>query len=147
LRRPIDAFRIARFGLGVVEPTAKAYREGDIERGGRIFGTALLGKHGFEAMPEERRRMLGENQAAEVAQMLGAGFPPLRATDVRSILTPTLLVAGKRSPAVLRATLIGELERLLPNADRTEISQASHLMHEENPVEFNQTLLSFLGRH
>lgn len=147
VRKPIGAFRIARFGMGVVEPTIKAYRAGDIERGGRIFGTALLGKHGLESMPEGRRQMMEENEAAEVAQMLGAGFPPLRAADVRSIRTPTMLVAGQRSPALMRSTLMGELERLLPNVERVEIPEAAHLMHEENPEEFNKVLLAFLDRH
>lgn len=145
IRRPVDAVRIARFGLGVVEPTAKAYREGNIERGAEIFGKALVGDEGLRSMPTERKRMLDENQAAEIAQMLGDGFPPLRSADVRAVQTPTLLVAGERSPAVLRLTLINELARLLPNSTKEVIPGASHLMHEENPLAFNEALLAFLG--
>jgi pimeloyl-ACP methyl ester carboxylesterase len=145
--RPIDAIRIMRFGLGVVEPTAKAYRKGDVERGGEIFGAAVLGKEGMAAMPPERRRMLEENTAAEVAQFLGAGFPPLRAADVRAVRAPALLVAGERSHPVLSKTLTGALERLMPNARRVEITDASHLMHEEQPAAFNTALLSFLRTH
>jgi pimeloyl-ACP methyl ester carboxylesterase len=147
VRRPVDAFRIARFGLGVIEPTVKAYRGGDFERGGRIFGTAMLGKEGFEAMPPERKLMLEENTRAEVAQMLGAGFPPLSSSDVRGVRAPTLLVAGGRSPALFRSTLIGELARLLPNVQRVEIPDSSHIMHEENPEAFNRELLSFIDTH
>ena len=145
LRGPIDAVRIVRFAVGVLEPTVKAYRAGNLEDGRRIFGSALLGKQGFESMPDDRKRMLDENQSAEVAQLLGAGFPPLRAADVRGISTRTLLVGGDRSPAVFHATLLGKLANLLPNAERVEIPEASHLMHEENPDAFNQALLSFLG--
>lgn len=114
---------------------------------GGSSGTALLGKQGFEAIPEEHKRMLDENKTVEITQLLGAGFPPLRAADIRSIHTPTMLVAGERSPAVFRVTFIGELERLLPNAERVEIPEASHLMHEENPDAFNKVVLSFLGRY
>jgi pimeloyl-ACP methyl ester carboxylesterase len=146
-RRPLDAIRIIRFGLGVMKPTIKAYRAGDNERGARIFGEALVGKRGLESMPPERRTMLEENTAAEVAQLLGQGFPPLRADDVRRVQAPTLLVAGQRSPALFRATLIAELERLLPNTERVEIPDSTHLMHEENPTAFNADLLSFLDRH
>ena len=145
LRGPMDAVRIVRFAVGVLEPTVKAYRAGNLEDGRRIFGSALLGKQGFESMPDDRKRMLDENQSAEVAQLLGAGFPPLRAADVRGISTRTLLGGGDRSPAVFHATLLGKLANLLPNAERVEIPEASHLMHEENPDAFNQALLSFLG--
>ena len=78
--------------------------------------------------------------------MLGAGFPPLRADEVRSVQVPVLLVAGERSPAVLARTCIDELQRLLPHAERIEIPAASHMMHEENPRAFNEALLAFLRR-
>ena len=39
---------------------------------GGSSGTALLGKQGFEAIPEEHKRMLDENQTVEIAQLLGA---------------------------------------------------------------------------
>lgn len=147
LRSPIDAFRIVRFGVGVAEPVAKAYRAGDIEKANRIFGTALLGKQGFESIPDERRQMLDENQAVEIAQFLGEGFPPLEAEDVRAMEAPALLVAGERTPPLFRKTIIGKLEQLLPDAERVEIPNAAHLMHEENPEAFNTQLLSFLNQH
>lgn len=147
IRRPVDAVRVARFGMGVLEPTIKAYRAGDIERGGRIFGVALLGKERFASLPEETAQMISENESAEVAQMLGAGFPPLKAADVRGIAAPTLLVAGKESGPLFRLTLLRELERLLPNASRIEIPDASHLMHEDNPPAFNTAVFSFIDRN
>jgi pimeloyl-ACP methyl ester carboxylesterase len=143
LRRPVDAFRIARFGVGVVEPTAKAYREGDLKRAHEIFGTAMLGKEGFASLPPDRQRMLDENANAEKAQMLGEGFPPVRADDVRAVRTPALILAGERGPAVLGKTVNGELARLLPNARRAVIPDAAHIMHEDNPDVFNATVQSF----
>lgn len=144
LTRPVDALRIMRFGLGVVEPTTKAYRVGDIERGGEIFGRAVLGEERLKSMPRERQRMIEENASAEVAQFLGAGFPPLSQTDVKGIQLPVLLVTGKESHPVLRETLTNELARLLPNARHVDVPNASHLMHEEQPDAFNEAVLLFL---
>lgn len=143
LRRPADAFRIARFGLGVVEPTVKAYRAGDLKRANKIFGTAVLGKEGFASLPPDRQRMLDENANAEKAQMLGEGFPSVRAEDVRAIRTPSLILGGERGPAVLAKTVNGELSRLLPNARRAVIPGAAHIMHEENPAAFNSVITAF----
>jgi pimeloyl-ACP methyl ester carboxylesterase len=39
------------------------------------------------------------------------------------------------------------LEEILPNTERVEIPNASHLMHEENASAFNEAILEFLGRH
>jgi len=68
VRRPADAFRLMKFGLGAVEPTKKAYAAGDLETANQVFGTALLGKKHFEALPGNTRQMLEENQAVEKAQ-------------------------------------------------------------------------------
>lgn len=143
-RSPTDAFRIVRFGLGVVEPAKKAHLAGDPERANRIFGTAILGKKHFAALPPERRQMLDENQAAEAAQLLGAGFPPLRAEDVRHVRAPVLLVNGDSSGPLFRRTIPATLHRLLQNSRRAVIANASHMMHEDNPAAFNDALLRFL---
>lgn len=147
LRSPRDAVTIIGFAARVVAPAEKAYRRGDMEGGTRIFVSGVLGARAFEAVPEERRRQMRENHTADSAQLLGEGFPPLSATDVRSITTPTLLVTGERSPALLRRTLTRKLESLLPNVERVEIPDASHLIHEQNSNGFNQEVVAFLRRH
>ncbi len=146
LRSPKGAFRIMAFGARVVEPAAKAYRRGDMDGGTRMFVSGVLGARAFESLPEERKQQMWENHTADAAQLLGAGFPPLSEADVRRIRTPTLLVTGERSPAILRRTLTDKLESLLPDVERVEIPLASHLMHEENPEAFNRAVLDFLRR-
>lgn len=54
-------------------------------------------------------------------------------------------MAGKLSPKVALLTT-DRLEQLLPNVERSEIPAASHLMHEENALATNETILDFLGR-
>jgi pimeloyl-ACP methyl ester carboxylesterase len=39
------------------------------------------------------------------------------------------------------------LEEILPNTERVEIPNASHLMHEENAPAVNEEILAFLDRH
>lgn len=147
LHSPLDAIRIVRFGATVIGPAEKAYRRGDLEGGTRIFVSGVLGPRSFAAVPEERKQQMRENHTADRAQLLGAGFPPLTATDVDRIKTPTLLVTGERSPALLRRTLTNKLEHLLPNVERTEIPNASHLIHEQNADGFNRAVLAFVHRH
>jgi pimeloyl-ACP methyl ester carboxylesterase len=144
LRGPANAFRIVRFGIGVIQPAAKAYRDGDFDRANRAFGIGVLGKDGLEALPADRWMMVSENSAAAAAQLIGAGFPSLTEDEVKRVTAPSLLLAGERSPAVLRLTFTNALHRLLPNAQRAIIPAASHMMHEDNPAAFNATVIRFL---
>jgi pimeloyl-ACP methyl ester carboxylesterase len=73
-------------------------------------------------------------------------FPPIDQDGVRGIRAPVLLVAGVESPFHLRV-LVDGLEELIPNVERVDIPDASHLMHEDNPTALNQAILGFLGRH
>lgn len=147
LRHPRDAINIVSFAARVVGPAEKAYRDGDLEAGTRVFVSGVLGARAFEALPEARKQQMRDNHSADAAQLLGTGFPALGDADVRRIQTPTLLVTGERSPAILRHTLTRRLAALLPDVERVEIPLASHLMHEENPEAFNQAVLSFFRRH
>lgn len=146
LRNPRDAITIMGFAARVLGPAEKAYRRGDSEGGTKIFVSGVLGARRYEALPEERKQQMRENQTADRAQLLGAGFSPLSDADVRHVKTPTLLVTGEQSPPLLRRTLTGRLESLLPNVERVEIHNASHVMHEQNPKGFNQAVLAFLHR-
>lgn len=74
------------------------------------------------------------------APLLGAGFSPLVDGDVGHFKTLTLLVTVEQSPRLLRRTLTGKLESLLPNVERVESPNAAHLMHEQNPKGFNQAV-------
>lgn len=147
LRNPRDAIAIMSFAARVIGPAEKAYRRGDLEGGTRIFVSGVLGAQAFEVVPEERKQQMRENHTADIAQLLGVGFPALSATDVRHIQAPTLLVTGERSPAVLRKTLTNKLFSLLPSVERAQLPNASHLMHEQNADAFNRAVMEFLHRH
>lgn len=144
LRRPTTAIAILNFGMTVIQRTETAYRQGDFEGGTKAFVQGVLGVDSYNALPEARKEQMRENQSADIAQMLGAGFPPLTEADVRRVTAPTLLVTGERSPALLRLHLTRRLVDLLPNVRHVQIQEASHVMHEQNPAAFNKEVLSFL---
>jgi len=142
--RPRLAGAIVKFGTGTVSPAQRAYRRGDDDAAMEIFGRGVLGDAAFEGLSAERLAQVRANRRADKAQLMGAGFPPLAAASVRTIQAPTLLLHGDRSP-MLFGGLTRELERLIPDAICTEIPQASHLMHEDNPERVNALIQEFLA--
>jgi pimeloyl-ACP methyl ester carboxylesterase len=62
LRGPVDAIRIIGFGARVIGPAQKAHRGADVEGAMRVFVSGVLGAQAFEAVPEERKQQMRENQ-------------------------------------------------------------------------------------
>jgi pimeloyl-ACP methyl ester carboxylesterase len=142
--RPALAASVVKFGAGAVAPAQRAYRRGADDEGLEIFGKGVLGAEAFGSLSQERLEQVRANRLADKAQLMGAGFPPLDAGSLRRLQAPTLLLHGDRSPMLFRR-LTKELERLIPNAVRAEIPQASHLMHEDNPERVNALVQDFLA--
>lgn len=143
LRRPRLALALLAFGARVIGPATKAARHGDREKMARIFGRGVLGREAFAALPSERRRQAMENSPPE--ELLGPGFVRLDEDAARGVTCPALVVAGGRSPAMFRL-IAEELCALLPCAERVDIEDASHMVHEDDAAGFNAALLDFLGR-
>lgn len=143
VRRPRTAAAIIRFGIGGAEPAARAFRRGNLEKGIRIFADAVFGKGGFDRLPEARKKQVLDNRSNIRAELLGSGFAPLEAEQVRAIQIPTLLVSAQNSIPLFHH-LTDRLAELLPQVSRVEISGASHSMHEDNATEYNAAVLHFL---
>jgi pimeloyl-ACP methyl ester carboxylesterase len=111
----------------------------------------VLGEEPFEQLPEARVEQMRDNLSTMRAQMLGAGYPELGCDDdIRGIQAPALLVTGKLTPPPILDVVLpltDRLEALLPIAERVEIPNASHVMHEENAPAVNEAIVGFLGRH
>jgi pimeloyl-ACP methyl ester carboxylesterase len=133
------------FGTGM-GPAIGAFKKGDLDAGVRIFARGVLGADVFEALPAEVKEAMHANGKALSAELLGAGFPAFTGADARRIKTPTLLVTGEKSPALLRR-LTDRLEELLPNTQRVDIRGASHVMHYEQPAAVNRAVLDFIAGH
>ncbi len=142
LARPRTAAAIMKFGARGIQPATAAFRRGDVEHGLRIFGRAVLGRDAFDKLSEARMQQVRDNYIA--AEFLGSGFPRLDADRVRLIACPTLLMHGERSPALF-LRLIDRLHELLPRSKRVEIARASHIVHEDNPEDFDAAVLAFLA--
>ena len=77
------------------------------------------------------------------AEFLGSGFLPINKSDLQNLAMPILLLTGERSPKIWQY-LVDELHSLIPSSQKEVILDASHIMHEDNPAQFNSAVLSFL---
>ncbi|MCZ2078225.1 MAG: alpha/beta hydrolase [Bryobacterales bacterium] len=144
LRRPRTAAAILKFGVRGVAPAEAAARRNDMEEVLRLFETATLGAVAYHRLPEARREQARANLIK--AELLEPGFAQLDDDSVRRVQSPVLLVTGQKSPPIWHH-ISKRLEILIPNMERVEIKQASHIMHEDNPQDYNTAVLSFLAKH
>lgn len=142
-RSPAAALAVAKFGATGIGPAQKAFLRGEDERGLRIFVRGVLGRRFAAEIDDSLRAQLRDNLAACKAQLL-SGLPWFSPADARAILMPALLVTGEHS-APVHHHITARLERLLPDAGRVHIRDASHLMFSDQPRVFNQQVLSFLA--
>ena len=95
----------------------------------RHFGTAVLGRSVYCRLDAARLEQTRANLIK--AELLGSGFAPLNADQVRSVETPTLLRHGAAESRGVSPP-DGSAGGAVPHAERIEAPGASHLMHEEN---------------
>ena len=142
--RPRTAAAIVKIGATGLGPATAAAKRGDMEAAMRLFGMAALGRDAYSRLSEERREQVRVNRFR--AEFLGSGLLPLDAQKLRGIVTPTLLVTAQSSPRVF-PRLADRLEELLPHAERVQIPDAAHVMHEDNAPAFTAAVRSFMERH
>lgn len=145
IRDPKTAIDVIKFGAKGIGPATRKFERGDDERGLEIFVTAVLGREGFANLTEDMRQQIHDNAAPFKAQ-LRAGFSPFDEEDARGIDIPTLLVTGERSAPIMHR-ITAKLQKLMPQAEWTQIQNCSHLMYEDDPEAFNQAVLAFFQRH
>ncbi|HEX5080243.1 MAG TPA: 3-oxoadipate enol-lactonase [Geminicoccaceae bacterium] len=102
---------------------------------------------GYRATPRPEVEQVRAMILATPAQGYGACCAAIRDMDqgeaVRSIRTPTLLVAGADDPATT-VEMMRSLHERIPGSRLIEIAQAAHLVNIEQPERFNRALTSFL---
>jgi pimeloyl-ACP methyl ester carboxylesterase len=145
--RPRTAIGLVQFGAGTMAPAVKLIKRGEESKAARVFTRGVLGKRAFDRLSQERWDQIHENLfEMKLLKRDAELFPPIDDDGVRGIRAPVLLVVGEQSPLHLRV-LVDRLEELLPDMERVEIPDASHLMHEDNAAVVNEVILGFLGRH
>jgi pimeloyl-ACP methyl ester carboxylesterase len=141
---PGMALAVIRFAARTVAPATRAFRRGDDEAAVAALGRGILGPEAFRRLSPERYQQVWENRRTDKAQLLGEGFPPISAEEVRRVGVPVLLLQGAESPALFHG-LTERLLGLLPDARRTVIERASHIVHEDAPERTAAEILAFLG--
>lgn len=141
IKRPRTAAAIIKIGVTGFGPAASAAKQNKMEEALNAFGRAVLGEKTFENLSAERLEQARANLIK--AELIGSGFPPINAHEVKAINKPTLMINGENSPALFHR-LMDRLAELLPEAQRIKIPSASHIMHEDNSIAYNDAVLSFL---
>ena len=142
--RPRTAAAIVKLGATGLGPATAAAKRGDMEAAMRLFGMAALGREAYSRLSEARREQVRVNRIR--AEFLGSGLLSLDVEKLRGIVTPTMLLTAQSSPRVFHR-LADRLEELLPQAERVEVPDASHIMHEDNAPAFSTAVRSFIERH
>lgn len=102
---------------------------------------------GYRATPRPEVDQVRAMILATSPQGYGGCCAAIRDMDqseaIRSIRTPTLIVAGADDPATTVEVMLALHERI-PDSRFVEISEAAHLLNIEQPERFNRTLTGFL---
>ena len=123
-------------------PAQRAFREGDSERGVRLFLDGVIGRGpstslrtgAFDRLSPSGQRMILDNAAEMRAETLSPDiFPALTCADVAALDRPVLLLNGELSPRLFHL-INAELARCLPRATQAVIPQTSHAIHVGNPA-------------
>jgi len=142
---PSTAISAARFQRGSLDPSLKAFRQGDFDAALRFNLDGIMNRHGaFEQLPEPLRVMAKENERT-VGELM-AEVPVFGREEASKISAPTLLIHGTESPTVLHA-IMDRLGKAIPNSEISTVSGAAHFPHFEKPQEFNDLVLGFLVKH
>ncbi len=144
LRSPSVALSGRRFQSGSLAPSLKALEGGDNTKAVELNVDGVEDRRGsFASLPAATREMMLDN-ARTIAE-LKTVFPRFTAAEAGRIACPSLIVNGEESALWLRR--IGELlGRAIPNSRVVKVSGARHFPHLENPNEFNEKVLGFLGK-
>lgn len=145
LRHPLATVATLRFAAGTVAPVTKLINGGEVDASITRFAQGVLGKHVFDALPEDVRAHMRANASTHVGQALAdGGFEPITEPEIASVTAPALVITGATSPAIFRR-LAELLASLLPNSRTRDVPAASHAMHLENPTAVNDAILRFLA--
>jgi pimeloyl-ACP methyl ester carboxylesterase len=139
--RPRTAIALIKLGVKGIEPATKEVKSGNMKKAIELFGKATLGADTYTNLSDSRMEQVYNNVIK--AEFVGSGFPPLEEKKIREIKIPTLLISGRNSPKIFHF-LSDRLMELLPKAERKIIEGASHISHEDNALDYNETVLSFI---
>jgi non-heme chloroperoxidase len=143
---PGGAALLNRFLTDAFIPAGDAFRAEEPERAMGLLTDAFLGAGTFARFPRPLQRKIMSGSRDWAAQTMSTvPFPDLARDAVRVISAPSLLLSGANT-IPLHALVDDELQRLLPNAERVVIPDATHDLWADQPELCRAATLSFLGR-
>ena len=136
------------FATKAMIPAAEAFKNNNDKKAVELFVGGVLGDSlYFSQAPQQQKDIMMDNtlelRGAVFSENL---FPPLDCDDIKTIKTPVLLIKGDRSPEVL-TVIIDELDSCIDNNELATLSNSSHGLEYENPIEFNKIVLDFINKH
>jgi len=116
------------------------------ENGVRVYHNWLAETQPWQQIDPQEQYERMQNANALRAQTVDPTAPAFNCEAAKKIKTPTLVVAGQnRSPN--SAEITGTLAACLANSERVTISEAGPAAYLDNAKEYNDAVLSFLGKH
>ncbi len=147
LRNPSTAIAMIRLANKALIPAQKAIRRGDRKEAVRMFVSAAQGREdGFEKLPDPVRSLMIDNGESLRAEADPTLMPRFGREDASRVSAPTLLVKNELSPKIVHR-IVDILGESMPNNRVVFLKGGSHLLHLENPKEFNESVLEFLSKH
>ena len=139
---------INNFVTQIMIPAGEALKVNDSVKAVRIFIQGVMGDSlYFDRMPDHYRQLFMTNVLETRGTVSTKNpFPQISCDDLKKIQRPVLLVKGEKSPQVF-ISIIDELQRCLTNTETATLSNTSHGLEYENPVEFNKAVLDFIDKH
>jgi non-heme chloroperoxidase len=137
----------AQLIMDIWNPVKQAFANGDPEEAIRRFTNGLGGQEYYENLPPSARASRLQNARAVQALMQSPhAFPVLTREEIQQLKVPTLILEGEKTVPI-HQLVDQELLHCIPNCQRAIISDAAHGTPFDNPSEFNQAVLDFVGRH
>jgi pimeloyl-ACP methyl ester carboxylesterase len=129
------------------EPAGQAFRRGDNVEALRVSLDFFIAPGALSQVPAEVRQFLEDNlREWEALTTSRDAFPMLAKGRAAQLPMPTLLLTGDQTLPIHRL-LNDEIERVLPQAQRIRLPEASHDMWNEQPDACGAAVLQFLAKH
>ena len=136
------------FATKAMIPAAEAFKNNNDKKAVELFVGGVLGDSlSFSKTPQQGKDILMDN-TLELRGIVSTQnlFPSIGCDDIKILITPVLLIKGDRSPKIL-TVIIDELDSCIDNNELATLSNSSHGLELENPLEFNKIVLDFINKH
>ncbi|WP_276165375.1 alpha/beta fold hydrolase [Zobellia alginiliquefaciens] len=132
----------------VLIPAGEEFAKKNDEKAVEIFiGGVLEDSLYFSKAAQKEKDLMLDNILELRASVTRKNLlPPLACDDIKTIKMPVLLMKGDKSPEVLTA-ILEELHSCIGHSEFVILSNSSHGLAYENPVEFNKIVLDFINKN